>query len=74
MKDTKHIPKGSYCYDDNGDCPYRRHDNRYSSNLYGFGQVKSVWCDYLHINSAQLDFEGVYEKNGAKLLYGTFAK
>lgn len=64
--DKGKIPKGSYCYDDNGYCPYSRDDERYKYNAYGFGYVTSRTCDYLNLNSAQLDFEGVYKKNGSK--------
>lgn len=66
MRELKDIPKGLYCYDVNGYCPHYRGDPRFKSNLYGFGYVDSVWCDYLKLNSAQLDFEGTYEENGSK--------
>lgn len=55
-----------YCYDDNGYCLHWRKDKTIKHNLYGFGYIDSVWCDYMKLNSAALDFEGVYENNGAK--------
>lgn len=64
--DESKIPKGCYCYDDNRDCPYSRDDERYKYDAYGFGYVASRWCDYLKLNSAQLDFEGKYEQDGWK--------
>ncbi len=64
------IPKGNYCYDDNGTCPYWRVDRAIKADFYGFGYQESVWCDYLKVNSAALDFEGIYEKNGSKCYTG----
>jgi hypothetical protein len=60
------IPKGHYCYDENKTCPYWREDETIKSDFYGYGHEPSVWCDYLIVNSAILDFQGVYEKNGSK--------
>ncbi|WP_340032677.1 hypothetical protein NSQ20_12515 [Paenibacillus sp. FSL K6-1122] len=64
--DESVIPKGMYCYDEKGYCPYSREDKKYKYDAYGYGNVSSTWCDYLKLNSAQLDFEGRYEKDGSK--------
>jgi hypothetical protein len=70
VMDERVIPKGIYCYDDNGICSYWRMDKKIKKDFYGYGHESSVWCDYLGINSAVLDFEGIYEKNGAKCYSG----
>lgn len=66
----KKIPNGHYCYNDDGWCPFWREDKSIKANFFGFGYESSAWCDYLKLNSAVLDFEGVYEKNGAKCITG----
>lgn len=63
MKDETLISKHPfYCYD----CPYWREDKTIKTDLYGFGYIPSVWCDFLEVNSAVLDFNGKVEPNGWK--------
>lgn len=66
MSEVSDIPKGPYCYDDSRTCSFYREDPRIKSDLTGNGYVGSAWCDNLGVNSAQLDFEGVYEDDGSK--------
>lgn len=52
--DKSKIPKGFYCYDDNGMCPYHKEipfiKIPYTSYFYG----SAVECTYLKINTAKL--------------------
>lgn len=49
MKINSGIPKGIYCYDKNGLCPYwsLNHDSEYQNNGY---------CAYMDIGDWNLDF------------------
>lgn len=46
MKDTSVIPRGIYCYDEKGVCPYWYRDIEYEEHVNG-------WCEYM----AKYDWE-----------------
>lgn len=48
------IPKGIYCYDDNGNCPYRNEISHMKINYTGYYYDSVIECKYLNINTAQL--------------------
>jgi hypothetical protein len=67
-KDDKLIPKGTDCCD----CPYWRRDSRVKVDLFGFGYIDSVWCDYLNVNTAALAFESRCERDKQKWYQAAF--
>jgi len=52
-KDESVIPKGDYCYDDNGRCPYWR-------KIKDRPEMENGWCDFLETGDVELNQTKIY--------------